>query len=260
MNWKLSSILLLCVISFSAFPAKAFEDKRIVIFVTPANSLNNITPEMLNSSSNEAKFATFLRKTNLNYIYKSYSWQRGFRELLINSDMMAFGISRTPQREDKFIWVLPLYKIHFSLYGNRSADQSKWTRENLLAGKLKIACVELSNECEHLRSLKIPESAIIEFVSSDSIYHITLLKRQRVDFIFRDETLMQNNLDIVNAKLSEFQKSDLITTPFTEYLAANIDYDPKIISILRKAAHDQQFGLDSKELSNKPEKRLQPRK
>lgn len=240
---KTLKILSLFIILFSATAFKNDDfDSVITIGVFPRSPLLNITHELLEGNSEASKFARFLRDSELNYNIKEYSWMRGYRELQGNSNVLFYALSRTPERENIFKWVLPLYKIDFSLYGRPNADQSQWTNDNLLAGSLKIACTKLSNECEYLKTLGIPNEAIIEIVPSYNSQLIQLILKKRVDFVFQSEQAMEDNSKILGMTLRAFPRSTIIDFQYIEYLTSSKNVDPAIVSIIKDAAAKTQYG------------------
>jgi len=112
----------------------------ISIVVFSGSPLTSNIP--LKKDSNEQKLVELLDSSKLLYNFEEYPWLRAFKLAKTKKNTFIYAISRTPERENLFQWVVPLYSFNFALYGNNSADSSLWTKDNLLAGRLSVACVK----------------------------------------------------------------------------------------------------------------------
>jgi len=74
------------------------------------------------------------------------------------------------------------------------------------------------------------------FASNYEEQHLKLLTNNRVDFIFQSELAMKKNIQKYHLLEKDFKKTEIISTTFTEYLAANLDTDQNLIKRLQLSA------------------------
>lgn len=232
-------LLLNSILNASETPA---DDKPITIGVFSGSVLLNITPELLSKNTNEANFARFLMNSGLNFKIEEYSWLRALNKLNNKSDIVFYAVSRTPDREEKYTWVLPVFELEFFLFGQKETVNALKSLEQLKSGKFVLGCTQNSNVCEHLKQVGIPDDAVTEIVISSSSQLVKLINAGRIDFILDTEDGFRKNVSEANLNENLFQKSDLIHTSFVEYLTASNSISPAIVEKIRQAAKQQNYS------------------
>ncbi len=57
-------------------------------------------------------------------------WARAYRQALDRPNVILFSTARTPQREDLFYWVGPLYKVRFGFYARKNSSLCLYSLED----------------------------------------------------------------------------------------------------------------------------------
>ena len=62
-----------------------------------------------------------MRRLDLSAEIQVLTWARAYQLALTQPNVILFSTARTPEREDKFHWVGPIYKVRFGFYARRGA-------------------------------------------------------------------------------------------------------------------------------------------
>lgn len=65
------------------------------------------------------------KHTGLSYTLSVYPWSRAYKTALVQPNTLIFTIVRTKERENRFIWVGPLGKMHISFFYQRQRSDIK---------------------------------------------------------------------------------------------------------------------------------------
>ncbi|NVJ96899.1 MAG: transporter substrate-binding domain-containing protein [Alphaproteobacteria bacterium] len=63
-----------------------------------------------------------MRRANIPYSVELIPWNRAYAQALHRKNTCVFGMNRTPAREDKFLWVSPLFAGPWSFYKRPDSD------------------------------------------------------------------------------------------------------------------------------------------
>ncbi len=63
-----------------------------------------------------------MRRADIPYTVELVPWKRAYSQTLREKDACVFGMNRTPEREDKFLWVSPLFEGPWSFFKRPDAE------------------------------------------------------------------------------------------------------------------------------------------
>lgn len=117
----------------------------LLLLSTHANAgltvLTELSPPYQTIENNEVKGITteivqaIFKQAQLTPQFKLYPWARSYKLALNNPNSFIYSIGRTPEREDKFIWLVPVakFKLGFVKLSSRTdikintlEDAKKW--------------------------------------------------------------------------------------------------------------------------------------
>ena len=164
-----------------------------------------------------------------------YPWARAYKMALERKNTFIFSIVRTPEREDKFIWVRALGNDAFGFYGKRPIEQYQIYQ---IADAKRWLTVVLRQDLvfETLTSLGFEERRHLIIASNlDSVFK--LFFSGKADLVVTNKHLFKTKAELIGANMQQW---GLIWTipELTQgyYLAAHKDSDPMIIEKLKAVA------------------------
>ena len=107
-------LVLLALLSGTA-PA---QEMRVLTEVSPP--YNYIQDDRITGSSTEIVREILRRHQEPDNI-QVLPWARGYKLLQTRPHVALFSTTRTPEREDQFHWIGPLFKVHFGFYARRDS-------------------------------------------------------------------------------------------------------------------------------------------
>jgi polar amino acid transport system substrate-binding protein len=107
-------LVLLALLSGTA-PA---QEMRVLTEVSPP--YNYIQDDRITGSSTEI-VREILRRLQEPDNIQVLPWARGYKLLQTRPHVALFSTTRTPEREDQFHWIGPLFKVHFGFYARRDS-------------------------------------------------------------------------------------------------------------------------------------------
>lgn len=223
--------------------AQEISEPKIVIGILGGETREELNMNAFPIDSSEHIFFEFLKNSDLNYEVKSYNWFRARRDLKSINNLFIYAMSRTPARESKYTWVLPLYDFTFNLYGNSKKELKDLTKKDLISGKYRFACTKFSNECEALASFGIAKENLLEFLPTRIDHHLVLLTTGRVDFIYRTDAVMKNDIIQNGLNASDFYKNNSFEYKVTEYLTASKHVNKHLLEKIVSEAKRQNWDL-----------------
>ncbi|WP_425325562.1 hypothetical protein [Planctobacterium marinum] len=160
-----------------------------------------------------------------------YPWARAYKMAQERKNTFIFSIVRTPEREDKFIWIKKLGTNAFGFYGRKPISQyqikSIEDAKNWLTVVLRQDLVY-----ETLTTLGFEERRHL-IVSSNLNSVFKLLFSGKADFVVTNKHLFKSKAELLNQDPLNW---DVVwTVPELAqgyYLAAQLDTDPAIIAKL----------------------------
>lgn len=113
------------------------------------------------------KVRQVLDATGLSYEIRLVPWARAMKNVLERENALIYTITRIPEREAKFDWLVPLAGANFHLFA-RADDQRTITYDKLLSGAYTVVCVASDLTCGFLKTAGVPEKSIISVTKAES--------------------------------------------------------------------------------------------
>ena len=206
--------------------------------VYPLNYLDKETGEIKGFAVEYLK--DILKKAKLEHTLEMLPWARAYKIAQNKSNVLIFGLARTAERENNFIWLTDFITLDFYLYGLRSrTDEITKKDENYLDSPIGV----IRYDFNHTEMLS---AGYKKLLPAEHQKHLSLLLlKERADFIvaggntwrFFDEDEELDGKLLYRAKALPF-----LNVPI--YYAFSKGTDPKIISTMKSAV---------KELKNDPD-------
>lgn len=158
-------------------------------------------------------------------------WTRLMHLLESEPNSLAFSMTRTPDREDRFHWIGLIRPITFKLWGLRErADELPRTLEG--ARDLRISALRGDVVADYLTSIGFTNLVYLSQASNT----LTMLLRDRVDLMVYIETGIEDYLSERNASLDMLIPVATIDEISTgHYLVMNKDSDPALVELIEAA-------------------------
>lgn len=174
----------------------------------------------------------YLAHVGLKAIFHLTPWRRVLHETAENTDVLIANFDRTPEREDLYHWLLPLYTKQNQVITIKDGPYDGMTREQAISSGGLAMCLVGSQDCDTLRAVGFPEDSIVEMRDFLSDPLGKMLYTGRVAFTLGD-------LEIAGAEMKAFgldpnRLSPLFTVDqITSYLAAPKHLDPELLMRLQ---------------------------
>lgn len=125
------------------------------------------------------KVKQVLDTAGLSYDIRMVPWSRAMQQVQSQPNALIYTITRTPERERKFHWLVPFAPSNFHIF-MRADDNRTVTEEALRAGKFTGSCVSTDLTCELLRELGLPKDKIFP-ISKQVIGDFLMVSAGRAD-------------------------------------------------------------------------------
>jgi polar amino acid transport system substrate-binding protein len=162
--------------------------------------------------------------------FKFQPWARGYRLTLNNNNTMLFSTTRTPQREELFKWVGPIYKARIGLIAKKSSNININTVEEIRGYNIGAVLDDVAEQL--LYSKKIRRNTI------DSISGKNVIKQSFKKLEHNRIDLFSYNTDVAFYSLSDQDKKKFevvhVLDELELYFAFNKQTDDKLISLLQE--------------------------
>lgn len=242
-----SRVIMVIVLLFHclATEVQANNDNTIKIYTEvfpPYQLVNSESGELIGWSTNIVK-STF-DHANIDYDIEVFPWARAYNAAQKDPNTFIFSMLKTAQRTQKFIWVLPLCAMQFSLYQDKS-------KPRIVANSIEdiqqyVVGVSRNQAGESfLTGNGFLRNKNLVIVNNNEQLRKMLLK-QRVDLILASDTFisnLQSNKDVTAMQISPaFKVKEL---QLQMYLAASLNTDQQIIDKLVHAHNTLNLQLSS---------------
>ena len=228
-------ILILIGLSFSiSFNGNASD--KIIVVTELSPPYQTINDNHIGGFATD-KMKQYLESKNINYDIQMYPWARAYKLATSKTDMMIYGIAKTPKREKIFDWLIPVYEFKPYLVG--LGHRTDLNIRNLEQAKSFTIAVQ-RNDFSHDYLL---EKGFIEnkniILTNSIVDSWRLVKNGKVDFIVEDITYVPtiNGEKIeLNLFAKYFPLDDLESVA---YLAVNKSMSKELKSKLFPAVIDK---------------------
>jgi len=179
------------------------------------------------------KLATVMNQSDISYQIQEIPWKRALSATKNKSNTLIFPLSRTPEREKDYSWIIPLHHLNYKIYGLKGTFDEKLT--DITSGKYTFICPENTIHCSVLSNIGVPESSMIKYAFIEPHQMINMVLRQRVNFV-----LVSDQGSDYYSKLLNYDKSKLVhlknyNFEVVEYLSGNLDFDPLLTKKIQTA-------------------------
>lgn len=172
------------------------------------------------------KVRQVMASSGLEYEIRLVPWSRAVHYTQNNSNALVYSITRTPARERKFDWLVPLAESSFYVF-NREKDIRVIDLESIKSGAYTGACVSSDLGCELFRAIGMPNDKILRIADNETA-DFRMVVAERADLYISDIN--------VNARLRLSEGFDpMLTKPVLRlegktgfYLAGGAKLDPAI--------------------------------
>ncbi|MDF2177454.1 transporter substrate-binding domain-containing protein [Aliiglaciecola sp. CAU 1673] len=227
---------------FLPLSAIAAERPDIAVLVNLHTQTELSKPQGKFARASIDKLKRFMEASTLSYEIVFLPWPRAMDMLASDDSSLIFELLRTPQREDQYHWILPLYDSgEMQLIARSDSPFIEQTKAQWLGSDHQVACTRASAQCSALRRFGFTEKHISIITSSSPTILEQMLMQNRVDFIPGFMPVVHENLASLGFA-KEVVKGVAVIDNSVDYLAA-----PKHLkgSLLKRLLETPQEGLPS---------------
>jgi len=231
--------VLICLFSYMTLLSSGYcaEDKpdtteKITIFseayppYTYTNSEGHVVGETADIIS------TIVEKTDISFEFRLLPWKRALSEHRRNPSSLIYPLTRNKYREKNYHWLVPFRTLKLYLYG---LSTKYGVNHDINEGNPSFVCYSESSFCFVLEEHGIAKSSITRISSGKVNKQFDLLLRGRVDFVIETEVALDDFLQSKNIEPQAVVKLEKYQFNITDYLAANPNIDPLLISKFQDA-------------------------
>ncbi|WP_420429951.1 substrate-binding periplasmic protein [Kordiimonas sp.] len=150
------------VLWFGVTPASADD---VVVYTENYPPYNYLGNDGVVEGLATEKVHQVLEAAGLSYTIKLVPWARAMFYATTKKNTLIYTITRTPDREEEFDWLVPLAPSSFYLFV-RADDPRSVSPETLLSGQFQAACVTGDLTCDLLGWTGIPKENIVVVANS----------------------------------------------------------------------------------------------
>jgi len=235
--------------SFNAANLKKIQDGiNALPTVQQSNSNENIVyvassevrPYFYQTPNNEIvgewvpKIRDYLDKAGLESKFHVVPWTRALREAYENNDVLIADIDRTPERENQYEWLLPLYEKQNYLLAHKDSPYGTMTLDQAIASDGFAMCLTNSYDCDVLLEIGFPKERIMELRKMGSEPIGKMLYAGRVAFTLGDPKVIRAQMESYGFDPMEISALSKIND-ITSYLAAPKNLSPRLMNQLLMA-------------------------
>lgn len=160
-------------------------------------------------------------------------WTRAYDRALKDKGVFIFSMVRTPERENKFVWVHPLAPARICLFRLASREDLATVGKQGLAG-WRVAAIRGYFTVEILTQWGVPASKITLFADHRKEALFEHMELGRSDFFLGDPLIFATDVEEAAKKRLFIPHGEHIRVS-DYYLAANPATDPEVIARVRAA-------------------------
>lgn len=221
--------LLLCFIVATSVQAQNYlvvtEDVPPLQIYKKGTLTGGISAELVSAIFKQAKLSADM---------EVYPWPRAYNMALTQKDTFIFSIIKSPERQDKFLWIANLYTLNANITKLKSSTDIKIDApEDINNYKLGVSRGDYGEG--YLKSLGLKEGVNLDLtLKHGNLWR--LLYSKRVDAIFTNQVTAKSEIEKAGLDPSKASIAYKIKGLDSDiYLAANKLTDPKVIKQLQLA-------------------------
>lgn len=163
---------------------------------------------------------------------KYYPFKRSFVTVLEEKDHFALIMARTPEREDSFKWVGPVYPRLIALYRLRDRSDLHITKIDDVM-KYRIGAVRGQSAKDNLLKAGIGQEQIDEVTTM--LQNVKKLFTGRVDFVVSNDLIFMYTLQEGGRSSKDIEKALTIDDDLDFYFGFNKETDDRIVHKFQQA-------------------------
>ena len=180
MKQRISQFICLLLVALSLSVSAEDEDSFVLKVVTedvyPLNYIDQ-TDGLLKGFAVDY-LIDILDAAEMKYSIDVMPWPRTYKTALTQPNVLIFGLARTQQREDKFIWLTDFITLEFYLYGLKSRrEELSKTDIDFITSPIGV----IRNDYNHSEMIAAGYSNLIP--AEEHRHLARLLTKKRADFI-----------------------------------------------------------------------------
>ncbi len=161
----------------------------------------------------------FLDNHHITYSLRNQSIPRAFKSLE-KQDVLFFSLTRTPERENKYHWLLKMEESALWLVNIKGRKISSLSKAEIINGNFKTMCTYKSISCDYLKEYGFKAENIMEIAEHNPNKHLQLLARGRIDLMLVDRDLYLDYLKRREDEAYMLEYSTGYEIPINVYLVA----------------------------------------
>ena len=194
----------------------------------PYHYYNYDDASVVGTSVDEIK--SLMQQANLaSPTFRIYPWKRALYLANKQPKTLIMPLSRTPERENDYVWLKAMRETYFSVY---SLDDAPLTPEIVREKNISIYCENAGIQCLLLSKSGFPEKFIKENhgVSHDNFLDLALAGR--IKYFLAEQDLVETGLKQRRLPLNTLKKVYTLNKPVSDYLAISKNNEPELIDLL----------------------------
>ena len=235
-----AAIILYCIVGFPSTSKEITSEPHIEVVTEHLPPFQIDTPNEILGFATEI-VSTALSNTPYTFNISIYPWARSYNMALNKINTCIYSIARTPEREDKFIWVNTIAERNVSLIGLAERNLNITSFED--AKKYMTAVIRDDVTHQLLVSQGFKEGVNLFVVNNTHSLLTLLAKRESIDLILADGFTINYRAQFNNLDPKIFEKVyQLNAKPLEYYFACNIKTQPEVIKQLRHSINQMKVS------------------
>jgi polar amino acid transport system substrate-binding protein len=184
---------------------------------------------------------TAFSKTPYSYDIKIFPWSRSYHMALNKENTCIYSIARTPEREDKLIWVNTIAERNTSFVSLVSQNLTLTSLED--AKRYNTAVIRDDVTHQFLLENGFKEGLNLYVINNTHSLLKLLTQRKNINFILVDPNTIKYRAEYNNLAPNLFKNGYQINEhPLTYYLACNKKTSPEVIEKIRQSITDMKVN------------------
>jgi polar amino acid transport system substrate-binding protein len=233
-------IILFGIVGFSSTSQEFTTQPHIEVVTEHLPPFQIDTPTKVLGFATEV-VSTALSSTPYTFNISIYPWARSYNMALNKTNTCIYPIARTPEREDKFLWVNSIAERNVSLIGLTERSLNIESFED--AKKYMTAVIRDDVTHQLLIRQGFKEGVNLFVVNNTHSLLMLLAKRESIDLILADGFTINYRAKFNNLDPKIFENVyQLNAKPLDYYFACNIKTPPEIIKQLRHSINQMKVS------------------
>ncbi len=128
----------------------------------------------------------YLDAKGVDYTITPMAWSRAYNLALSSDDVIIYPLTKTPEREDNFKWLLHVHRQSYTLIGHKKIDPLELSKSDILSGKYLSLCEANSVNCHFLAKYGFPQSSILRVHGVELDKILRLVSKGRASFMMEE--------------------------------------------------------------------------